>query len=91
MPKRITKITIEGITLFPTISKIYEMILVNRFEKFTSQKGYFSQMLSEFQEGLGCVEASFTILEKINHMLERGSNIFGCFIWVSNKRSVYWS
>ena len=45
----------RGITLFPTISKIYEMILVNRLEKFASQKGYFSQMQFGFQEGVGCV------------------------------------
>ena len=53
----------RGITLFPTISKIYEMILVNKLEKFASQKGYFSQMQFGFQEGVGCVEVSFTILE----------------------------
>ena len=33
-----------------------------------------------FQEGVGCVEASFTILETINHMLERRSNILGVFL-----------
>ena len=54
------------------------MILVNRLEKFASQRGYFSQMQFGFQEGVGCVEASFTILETINHMLERGSKI----VWV---------
>ena len=32
------------------------------------------------QEEVGCVEASFTILETINHMLERGSKVFGCFL-----------
>ena len=50
----------RGITLFPTISKIYEIILVNRLEKFALQKGYFFQMQFGFQEGVGCVEASFT-------------------------------
>ena len=54
--KRITKITDRRITLFPTISKIYEMVLVNRLEKFSSQKGYFSQMQFGFQERVGCVE-----------------------------------
>ena len=80
----------KGITLFPTISKIYEMILVNRLEKFASQKGYFSQMLFGFQEGVGCVEASFTVLETINHMLERRSKIFGCFIDVRKAFDTVW-
>ena len=29
------------ITLFPTLCKIYEMILLNRLEKSAAQKGYF--------------------------------------------------
>ena len=48
------------------------MIMLNRSEKFASQAGYFSEMQFGFQECSGCIEASFTILETINHMLERG-------------------
>ena len=66
------------------------MILVNRFEQFASQKGYFSQMQFGFQEGVGCVEASFTILETISHMLERGSKIFGCFLDVRKAFDTVW-
>ena len=33
-----------------------------------------------FKEEVGCTEASFTILESINHMLERGGKVFGCFL-----------
>ena len=52
------------------------MIILNRLEKFASQAGYFSEMQVGFQEGSGCIEASFTILETINHMLEKGSKMF---------------
>ena len=31
-----------GITLFPTLCKIYEMILLNRLEKFAADNEYFS-------------------------------------------------
>ena len=80
----------RGITLFPTFCKIYEMMLVNRLEQFASQKGYFSQMQFGFQEGVGCVEASVTILETISHMLERGSKIFGCFLDVLKAFDTVW-
>ena len=40
----------------------------------------FSHLRFAFQEGVGCTEASFTILESINLMLERGSKVFGCFL-----------
>ena len=60
----------RGITLFPTLCKIYEMILLNRLEKFAKQQGFFSNLQFGFEESVGCIEASFTILETINHMLE---------------------
>ena len=70
----------RGITLFPTLCKIYEMVLLNRLEKFAADRGYFSELQFGFREGVGCIEASFTILETINHMLERGSKVFSCFL-----------
>ena len=43
-----------------------------------------------FQEGVGCAETSFTILETISHMLERGSNIFWCFLDVHKAFDIVW-
>ena len=80
----------HGITLFSTLCKIYEMIILNRLEKFASQAGYFSEMQFGFQEGSGSIEASFTILETINHMLERGSKMFSCFLNVWKAFDTVW-
>ena len=44
-------------------SKIYETILLNRLEKFAADSEYFSELQFGFREGVGCIEASFTILE----------------------------
>ena len=44
-----------------------------------------------FQEGVGCTEALlFTILETINHMLERGSKVFSCFLDVRKAFDTVW-
>ena len=80
----------RGITLFPTLCKIYEVVLLNRLEKFAEQQGLFSYMQFGFNEGVGCTEASFTILESINHMLERGSKVFGCFLYVRKAFDTVW-
>ena len=56
------------ITLFPTLCKICEMVLLNRLVKYTEHRGFFSKMQLGFQEGVGCIEASFIILETINHV-----------------------
>ena len=36
------------------------------------------------------MEASFTILESINHMLERGNKVFGCFLDVRKAFDTVW-
>ena len=66
------------------------MILLNRLEKFAARKGYFSELQFGFSEGVGCIEASFTILETINHMPERGSKVFGCFPDVRKAFDTVW-
>ena len=80
----------RGITLFPTLCKIYEMVLLIMLEKHAVDEGLFSDMQFGFKEGAGCTEASFTILETINHMLERGSKVFGCFLDVQKAFDTVW-
>ena len=80
----------RGITLFPALCKIYEMVLLNKLEKFAADRGYFSELQFGFREGVGCIEASFTILETINHMLERGSKVFCCFLDVRKAFDTVW-
>ena len=82
----------RGITLFPTLCKTYEMVLLNRLVKYAERKGFFSKMQFGFQEGggVGCIETSFIILDTINHMLERGSKIFSCFLDVRKAFDTVW-
>ena len=89
MLKLIIKITI-GVLLSSLLCKIYEMVLLNRLEKFAEQQGLFSNMQLGFKEGVGCTEASFTILESINHMIEQGSKAFGCFLDVRKAFYTVW-
>ena len=66
------------------------MILLSRLKKFAKQQGFFSNLQFGFEEGVGCIEASFAILETINHMLERGSKVFGCFLDVRKSFDTVW-
>ena len=87
---KIAKDNFTGIALFSTLCKIYGMVLLNRVENYVSQKGLFSDMQFGFKEGVRCTEASFTILETINHMLERGSKAFSCFLDVRKAFGTVW-
>ena len=66
------------------------MILLNRLEKFAADNEYFSELQFGFREGVGCIEASFTILETVNYMLERGSKVFSCFLDVREAFDTVW-
>ena len=70
-------------TLFPALFKIYEMILLNRHEKYAARMKFFSEMQFGFQAGVA-------ILETINHMLECGSKIFSCFLDVHKAFHTVW-
>ena len=85
-----TKDNYRGITLFPSLCKIYEMVLLNRLESFAKDKALFSDIQFGFREGVGCTEASFTILEVINHMIERWSKVFACFLDVRKAFDTVW-
>ena len=80
----------RGITLFPTLCKIYETILLNRLKNYASHHQYFSEMQFGFQEGVGCIEASFAIIETLNYMLERGSKIFDYFLDIRKAFDTVW-
>ena len=66
------------------------MVPLNRIEKYAERRGFFLKMQFGFQEGVGCIEASFIILETINRMLERGSKIFSCFLDVRKAFDTVW-
>ena len=68
----------RGIMLFPTLCKIYEMILLNRLEKFVEDNECFSELQFGFHEGA------------INHMLERGSKVFSCFLDIYKAIATVW-
>ena len=72
--------------MFPTLCKVYEMILLSKLEAFAKQRVFFSEMQFGFQGVVGCIEASFVILETINHMLERGTKVSIAF-WMFVKPS----
>ena len=66
--------------MFPVIIKVFEVILLRRLENFAKEKGYFSHLQFGFSAGSGCSEASFVIMEAINHIKEREGKVFTCFL-----------
>ena len=59
-------------------------------ERFAKGNEYFSELQFLFREGVGCIDASFTILETINQILERGSKVISCFLDVNKAFDTVW-
>ena len=78
----------RGVTISPTLTKIYGMVQLDRLEKFACKNAYFSNLQFGFHQEVGCLEASFTILESINHMLERC--MLACFLDVRKVFDTVW-
>ena len=54
------------------------MVLLNRLENYAEKWYIFTFIQFGFKEKVSCTEASFTIPDTINRVLERGSTVFGC-------------
>ena len=69
--------------MFTVIIKVFEVILLRQLENFAKEKGYFCHLQFGFSAGSGCSEASFVIMEAINHIKEREGKFFACFLDVT--------
>ena len=68
----------RGITIFPVIIKVLKFL--RGLENFAKEKGYFSHLQYRFSADSGCSDASFVIMEAINHIKEREGKVFACFL-----------
>ena len=75
-------------TLFPTISKIYEMILVTDLKNLHHEKDIFPNAVWILRKsGMGW---SLVHYFRNSYMLERGSKIFGCFLDIRKAFDTVW-
>ena len=61
---------------------------LDKLDKFAADSEYYSEV--QFCFCGWSIEASFTILETINHMLEWGSKVFSCFLDVHKAFDTAW-
>ena len=47
----------RGISLFPVVLKVFEMVILKRLEKLAKDKNYFSHLQFGFKNGTGCIDA----------------------------------
>jgi len=63
----------RGITLIPTISKLFELVLLKVCSSFLNT----DDLQFGFKKGLGCASAVFVLTETVEYFSNRGSSVFG--------------
>ena len=63
----------RGITIFPTLCKVHQLLLLRRLECFANENNFLSHFQFGFQEGVGCIEAleakfSAVFLTSVKHL-----------------------
>jgi hypothetical protein len=71
---KLNKDDYRGITLLPTISKLYEMTLMDRAENWFLQK--MDDMQGAGRKGGSCIQTSMILRERVSQNLERGSDVY---------------
>ena len=68
----------RGITINSVISKILELLIINRLEPLFMEAGVPHSNQSAYRKQVSCADAIFTTQEVINRYLQEGSKVYMC-------------
>ena len=77
---RNNKNSYRGITLLPTISKLYEKCVMSRMAPFLDKIGFPPPLQLAARKGMNNVMASFAVNEAIYSITERNGKVFSCLM-----------
>ena len=78
------------VSLLPSISKLFEKLLITRVNDFVDIGQFPSRQQNGFVKGFGCTTASFQLQETIYHNLELNSKVFVAFLDSSKAFDTVW-
>ena len=68
----------RGITLLPVVSKLLEIILLQRLSPLLEERGFPDQLQRAYQKGLSCMDAIFVTKEALTHHLKEDRQPYLC-------------
>ena len=77
---RESKDSYRGVTLLPSINKLYEKCVINRLNPFLEQMKFPAPLQHACRKGYNNVLLSFLVQESISDHVEKGGKIFSCFL-----------
>lgn len=79
----------RAISLLPVISKLFEKVILTRIEKCGLLKS-LNPLQHGFQRNKSCKMTSLIYQESVNYCLERGTNLYTCFLDASKAFDMTW-
>ena len=82
----------RGITLLPSIYKLFETVVLNRFKQAINMYNLklCHPLQNAYQTGLCSIMTSFILQETVNYNLERGSKTYCCMLDASSAFDTVW-
>jgi len=68
----------RGITLSSVVSKLLEIILLQRLSPLLVEQGFPDQLQTAYQKGISCMDAIYATQEAITHSLKEGGKPYLC-------------
>jgi exonuclease III len=68
------------ITLLPTLSKLFETLLLNRADKWLIADNKLGELQGAAHEGASCLHTSLLLRETIHHRIEEGETTYVAFL-----------
>ena len=68
----------HGITLSSVLSKVLELLLLQRLSSLLDEQGFPDQLQTAYQKGVSCIDAIFATQETLSNHLQNGGKPYLC-------------
>ena len=80
----------RGLTLLPTIYKLFEMVILDRERKWLCENNIISDLQGAAQESCSSAHVSLLLQETINYNLSKGENVYIAFLDIKKAFDTVW-
>jgi len=70
----------RGVSLTPTLNKVLEKVILMRLKPWLASKDFPPPLQQAGRGCTNCVCVSYMVQEAIEHMVDQGSKVYGCFL-----------
>jgi len=78
----------RGVSLTPTLNKVLEKAVLVRLKPWLAMRTFPPPLQQAGRDSTNCVCVSYLVQEAVQHMVDRGSKVYGCFLDIKSAYDV---